>query len=266
MSVQYFLHEGLHIAQTGNPQGVTVVALHGLGGDHAQLMPLLATNPAYCWYFPDLPGHGQSPLLEGTQSIMQFARQVGKVLDTLPGPVVLIGLSMGAAISLRLALDLPGKIARVCLVRPAWVRHPNPPNLSVLVTLAGYLNTHPDRESAKMAFLKDPAYIAVQQAVPGAAMALLHQFDAPDLAIRARLLKEIVASAPLLPEDNLETIKLPVWVVKNERDPLHPDEMANFYQAALPHCQVRTVAPRYTQPRAHEKDMLAVIRSFLERT
>jgi pimeloyl-ACP methyl ester carboxylesterase len=54
----------VHYAQHGS--GTTVLALHGAGVDHREIMgalePLFAERPGYRRVYPDLPGMGRTPL------------------------------------------------------------------------------------------------------------------------------------------------------------------------------------------------------------
>ncbi len=53
----------VHYAQHGS--GMPVLALHGAGVDHREIMaalePLFANRPGYRRLYPDLPGMGRTP-------------------------------------------------------------------------------------------------------------------------------------------------------------------------------------------------------------
>ena len=61
-------------------------------------------------------------------SIAQCATDVAALLDHLDiDAAVLGGISLGAAISMRLAASTPWRIKALILARPAWVDEPAPP-------------------------------------------------------------------------------------------------------------------------------------------
>jgi 3-oxoadipate enol-lactonase len=63
----------------------------------------------------DYPGHGLSPLLE-TRSVTALAREVVRLLDELDiERCSFCGLSLGGAVGMRLALDVPERIERLVL-------------------------------------------------------------------------------------------------------------------------------------------------------
>ncbi|MGE0797453.1 MAG: alpha/beta fold hydrolase [Lautropia sp.] len=67
----------------------------------------------------DLPGHGKSALVDGrpTQATEEFAQHLSSFIEVLqPGPVLLVGHSMGAAISITCAIEHPQSVAGVVAV------------------------------------------------------------------------------------------------------------------------------------------------------
>ena len=70
---------------------------------------------------PDLIGHGRSGAGTEPWTIGANARAVGAVLDASgPGPVVLVGHSMGCRIALQTALNRPDRVAGIVLVDGSW--------------------------------------------------------------------------------------------------------------------------------------------------
>ncbi|MFL6037953.1 MAG: 3-oxoadipate enol-lactonase [Gaiellaceae bacterium] len=63
----------------------------------------------------DHPGHGESPLLE-TRSVPALARELVQLLDELRiERFSFCGLSLGGAVGMQLALDVPGRVERLVL-------------------------------------------------------------------------------------------------------------------------------------------------------
>jgi 3-oxoadipate enol-lactonase len=115
----------------------------------------------------DVLGHGPVAWPPQERSIAQAARHVQQLLEHLgTGPAFVIGVSMGAAVAMRLALDAPALVRGLGLVSP-W-SHPNDHMRAIinrLVRLAevgdmkrhstlllrysfpsGYLEAHPSEE------------------------------------------------------------------------------------------------------------------------
>jgi 3-oxoadipate enol-lactonase len=103
-----------------NPIGTpAVVLLHGLGTDSTswgfQVPALLAkgVRPIIL----DIPGFGKSSYGKGNWNIQGVAAEIARLVENeLPAPLALVGISMGGAIAIRIALDFPDCIERLVLV------------------------------------------------------------------------------------------------------------------------------------------------------
>jgi len=108
----------------GASDGHVVVAVHGLGGSHANwhdLAPLLARRHRVLAV--DLAGHGRTPRAGRSASVRANCMLLGRFLETQVGrPVVLLGNSMGAAISVLHAAAAPQHVAGLALIGPALPR------------------------------------------------------------------------------------------------------------------------------------------------
>jgi pimeloyl-ACP methyl ester carboxylesterase len=108
----------------GPDSGQVVVAVHGLGGSHANwhdLGPLLARSHRVLAV--DLAGHGRTPRAGRSASVRANCQLLGRFLTEVVGrPAVLLGNSMGAAISMLHAAEHPEGVAGLALIGPALPR------------------------------------------------------------------------------------------------------------------------------------------------
>lgn len=94
---------------------------HGFLGTGEDWIPIMkALSSSIRCIAIDLPGHGGSKLLDISQgqslSMDLVVNMLRKVLhDLTPGKVVLVGYSMGARISLYMALKCRNKVSNRCL-------------------------------------------------------------------------------------------------------------------------------------------------------
>jgi pimeloyl-ACP methyl ester carboxylesterase len=108
----------------GNPQGPLLVCVHGLGGaawNWSALAPLLTADARVL--APDLAGHGYTPAVGRRTTVPGNRRLLERFLREVAGePVVLVGNSMGGAISALQAAATPDLVRAVVLVDPALPR------------------------------------------------------------------------------------------------------------------------------------------------
>ena len=97
-------------------QAPTLVLIHGAGGSHLHWPGALRNLAQAEVYALDLPGHGRSGA-KGRSSIADYADSVLGFMDALGlDSVVPIGHSMGSAIALTLALNVPDRVGGLILV------------------------------------------------------------------------------------------------------------------------------------------------------
>lgn len=109
--------------------GPPVVALHGFGASSyswRHLIPTLSKNNEL--HLLDLKGYGQSPKPEdGHYSLFDQAELVVEYMrDHHLTGATLVGLSMGAGVSLVIALKEPALVSRLVLISPISYKQPIP--------------------------------------------------------------------------------------------------------------------------------------------
>jgi len=108
----YFAHEAEDRAANRPP----VLLIHGAGGNHLSWPPQIRRLDDERVYALDLPGHGKSEGI-GRHSIDEYANEVIEFMKVLKlRAAVMIGISMGTAIALTIALKFPKKVLGLGLV------------------------------------------------------------------------------------------------------------------------------------------------------
>ena len=136
--------------------GVPIVHVHGFAISGAYLMPT-ARILAERWLnvVPDLPGYGHSERRDRVLDIPELSVALLAVLDALDiEKAVLVGNSMGCAISLEVAHAAPERVHRLVLVSPAGGVQNRP-----LVRALGQLAKDGLRESPRMMPVALPDYV-----------------------------------------------------------------------------------------------------------
>src|SRR5688500_15818788 len=107
--------DGLDLAVHESGEGPAVLLQHGLGGDARQVEEAWPGLAGWRRVTLDCGGHGASP--NGGASMALFADALAALAEGLDPPVVLGGISMGAALSLRLAVLRPDLVRGLILIR-----------------------------------------------------------------------------------------------------------------------------------------------------
>ena len=98
--------------------GIPVVCIHGYPLDHAIWTPLIPYLKAKArLIFPDLRGHGKSPVLSTPYTMADMAEDILMLIDDLGlSKVLLVGHSMGGYVSLQFARSFPDRMLGLLLV------------------------------------------------------------------------------------------------------------------------------------------------------
>lgn len=108
----------------GPPDGPTFVCVHGLGGHHASFLSiarLLSARGRVLAF--DLPGSGRSPLAGRRTTMSAHRLIIDRFIERMAaGPAVLVGNSMGGALSIMQAAMRPEVVAGLVLISPAVPR------------------------------------------------------------------------------------------------------------------------------------------------
>ena len=222
---------------TGGGTGASVVLLHGLGSCAADWAGQAAVlEPRYRVVCIDLPGHGASPLRPGGLTVESIAHDVAALLDELSGEAVhIVGLSLGACVALRVALEAPRRVRTLTLVNGfARLQPRGPGDLARLATRLLLLGTAPMTSVA--------AHVArglfpwpEQRALYDAAVARLAA--TPRTAYAAAL----GALARFDARGQVAAIRRPTLVVAGDRDRTVPLAAKAWLAAAIPGARLAVV-------------------------
>jgi pimeloyl-ACP methyl ester carboxylesterase len=241
---------------------VTTLLLHGLGADRRQPLDLFGPilDPAERVVAIDVRAHGASDLIGSpadfaidrlATEVAAFVRATDPSLGSVasdradasggagepaagPAKLTVIGISMGAALALRIALLGLLPVERAVFVRPSFDDRSLPPNLRIFPIIGQLL--HDGGAEAAADFRESAHYRQFERASPAGARGLLTQFTAPRAAERAIRLVETPRNRAFT--DDVELAQLSArgirsLVVAAPRDPVHPLETGERWAGAL---------------------------------
>lgn len=249
----FFRHDGLDFHYLDEGRGRPFVFQHGLGADTGQPAGLFRPPDGVRLLALDCRGHGETrPLGDPAKLCFDvFADDLAALLDHLGVERAVIGgTSMGAGIALNFALRYPRRTAGLVLSRPAWLDEPMPPHLAVFPEVARAIRAHGVGKAREM-FRHRPDVAA--------------QFDGPRAEETVAKLERIPADAPNRDRRAWASLRLPVLVLGNRDDIIHPFAFAEELARSIPGAELREITPKSADAALHAAQVQASIRTFLNR-
>ncbi len=225
---------------------MSTLLLHGLGSDRRQPLGIFESvvrdiaGPDERLIAPDVRAHGGF-LAVGDPADFELRRLATEVAEQVRAengdpsePLTVIGISMGAAIGVRIALDDLLPVHRAVFVRPAFDDRSLPDNLRPFPVIGQILADAGPAGADE--FQERAVYREVVEASPAGGRALLAQFQAPDASRRAMRLVEIPRNRAFEHDDELGSLSargIRSLVVGAPRDPVHPFHIAERWAGGL---------------------------------
>ena len=229
--------DGCRLAFADEGSGLPVLWQHGLGADRSQPAEVFPPLHGVRRITMECRGHGESELGDEARiSIAQFTDDAVALLDHLGlEHAVVGGISLGAAIGLRIATLHPERAAGLVLARPAWVDEHGPDHLKIYRDVADLLEIY-GPEDGKTRFEASPRLAAVEAVSPDNAVSMRWFFDRDEPRSTVALLKRIPAEGPGISRDQMQALSVPTLVIGNDRDYVHTlataRELASLIQGA----------------------------------
>ena len=253
----------LSVAKTGD--GRTFVFQHGLCGSASQTAAVFPNDIGWKCQTLECRGHGDSDCGEFTSlSIEQFTQDLAEfIADLNIGPVLVGGISMGAAIALRLAIKHPELVNGLVLARPAWIGDAAPqnlaPNREVAQLLAEYEPTQ-----AKLHFEKSQTAAQLKRDAPDNLASLIGFFGRTPLAETQALLTAIASDGPGVSLSDIAKLNVRTLVIGTAQDAIHPLAMAQELADLISGARLVEITPKSSNPQQYQAEFQSALRRFLQ--
>jgi pimeloyl-ACP methyl ester carboxylesterase len=255
--------DGCLLAYEDAGEGMPVLWQHGLGADRTQPAEVFPTIPGIRRLTLECRGHGNSELGDTLRlSIATFAADAIALLDHLGirQPIV-GGISLGAALSMRLAALHPGRVAGLILARPAWVVGPSA-TMAPFLEIEALLEEFGAHEGA-VRFEASACLAAVAAVSPDNAESLMSFFSRPNPASTIALLSTIPRDSPGIDAETIATIRVPTLIIGSHHDYVHPLAYAERLQHLLPHATLRVITAKSINKDQYKLDFREALGRFL---
>jgi pimeloyl-ACP methyl ester carboxylesterase len=258
-------HAGLKFAVSEIGDGPAMLFQHGLCGNASQTAEVFPTESGWRCLTLECRGHGRSEAGSPEQfSIATFAEDVASLIEAQAlVPVVLGGISMGAAIALHLAVRRPELIRALVLARPAWIDEKAPSNLHPNFVVGDLLGRCPPDE-ARTRFEASDLARQLQIEAPDNLSSLLNLFSREPHSVTRELLRRISADGPGLNRGEIAAICVPTLVIGHIRDFVHPLALAQALFAMIPSAKMLEITPKAQSIEAYRQDFSHGLSTFLK--
>jgi pimeloyl-ACP methyl ester carboxylesterase len=259
-----FDHDGLRFHYRDEGQGLPFVFQHGLGGDLSQPFSLYQPPPGIRLLGFDARGHGQTrPLGEVNKlRIATLADDLAAFLDHHGiARAVMGGISLGAAVAVNVALRFPERVLGLVLSRPAWVDGPLPENARLFAMIARLIRDLGAKEGLER-FVRSPEYQTMERESPDCARSLIGQFEQPRAEECVERLERLGGDSPCRDRADYRRITVPVLVLGNRRDPIHPWACAELIAQLIPGAEFRELTPKSVSLAAHTANVQEALDTF----
>ena len=260
----FIASDGVKLALHERGDGATPFFFqHGLCGAAAQPAEVTPELNSLRLLTLECRGHGRSEAGDPIKfSIEQFADDVAEVISERGRPVILGGISMGAAISLRLAIKRPELIRALVLARPAWVTESAPENMKPNA-LVGELLSKMSLREAEEHFLKSSIAQHLEAEAPDNLQSLKAFFHRAPQHITAALLSRISADGPGVDRTQLAKISVPTLVIGHEEDLIHPLSYAKDLANLIPNSELVLITSKTRDKARYVLDFQNALSRFL---
>jgi sugar phosphate isomerase/epimerase len=240
-------------------EGRPVVFRHGLGGDDAQvaeMFPALGfrrlTLECRAQGYSEAGGAASFSIAAFTGDVMAFAESRGLAR------LAVGGISMGAAIALRIAVRWPERITALILARPAWLWERAPSNMQVFVELSRYL-----ADGRRADFEASDAARLLGAEAPDNLVSLRKFFESRDQLNTARLLAAIAADGPGITEKEVRALNVPALAIGTAMDLIYPISHARTLAGMISGARFTQITPKVTDRPRHAAEFGAAVSAFL---
>ncbi|GLQ10693.1 alpha/beta hydrolase [Devosia yakushimensis] len=243
--------------------GTPILFQHGLCGDINQTREAVPASLRLITLECRAHGASETGLLNNL-SIATFAADIAALITELGlGPIILGGISMGAALATRLAVYRPDLVHALALVRPAWLAAAAPPNMQPNAEVGALLAQMPV-DAARAAFRASPTYGHLAKTAPDNLASLMGFFQRTPITTTAALLQAIAADGPGITEPDLAALTIPTLVIGTQHDAIHPWSMAKRLAALIPGAKLLEATPKSIDKPGYLADLHTALAAFSE--
>ncbi|MDR5826201.1 alpha/beta hydrolase [Caballeronia sp. LZ043] len=265
MSEGFFItSDGCRLAYVDEGKGLPVFWQHGLGADRKQPAEVFPSIPGIRRITLECRGHGASELGDSSAiSIEQFSSDLIALCDHLSIKRAAIGgISLGAAVALRIAVLHPGRVSALILARPAWVSEDAPPQLRIYNDVSVLLETYGIEEGSRR-FGRSELLQEIEVTSPDNANSLRSFFARPNTKSTIQLLSRIPLQGPGVGRQSISHLVVPTLIIACGEDFVHPISTALALKELISGANFQQITSKTVNRDRYVSEFESVIKQFV---
>lgn len=256
-----FTHNGITFYYEISGEGEPLILLHGLGGDLNQPRGLIEPITNIQLVFLDQRAHGKTNIDSLDQTTFDhLADDVIALADHLGFETFRIGgISMGAAVSVNLAIRYPDRIKALVLIRCAWIAAPMEETYQLWYRELAWHLKHSDYN----VFCNSQVFAEIKEKSPQTGETFSRLFGEQASLQYPGKYAVIPRQQPFRNSSDLEKITVPALILFNAKDPIHAYEYGAFYKKHILSSAAYEVTSKVDSSEKHKEEVNQYIRDFL---
>lgn len=263
----YFEHNEICFYYRTTGKGIPFVFLHGMGGSTRQVEKLFTPPPGIRMVYIDQRGNGNTEI--GKLEELNFGTLADDVYSLCEylglKEIVLGGISMGAAVAARFAVEHGEMVKALVLIRPAWNHFP----MEVEVRekyhfIAELVEKYEDMESAVLEYKRWDKFRLLKKDAPDTAKSLLGHFKEKNIKRTYQKLKMLPEQSPFHNPGELKKIQCPALILASHNDPIHKYQYGTYYRDYIPNARLSDIVSKNEDRQMYYKQIQEYIEKFLK--
>jgi len=236
---------------------------HGLGATQAQVAEVFPDSSQLRRITMECRGHADSELgAPEALSIQQFADDAIVLLDHLGvRRAVVGGISLGAAIALRLAVCYPERVSEQIVARPAWINEAAPESLRIYIDVAELLAQYGPEQGLERLKATERYRLVMRESPDNAASMRSFFHREPESTVA--LLSRIPAQGIGVTREQISRLALPTLVIANEGDYVHSIATATAVAELIPGARLKIIPSKNSNRDAYVQAFKSALDEFL---
>ena len=255
-----FTNKGIVFEYETMGEGTPFLFLHGLGGGIGQIKGTFIETPGIQLITINQQGHGGSGVSWDTFGFDALADDAVALLDHLGIETAVIGgISMGAAVSVNIAVRYPERVKALLLIRNAWTCVPMAPDRILAYADMGRCL----QEGGEELFKTTGGWDIVREPSAYTRNAFLLPFGEEPNIRNWQKFCILPSMAPIPDEKCLEKIKVPVHIGACRNDFCHPYGYGVWYHEKIAGSVLTEIPDKDTDGKRHKQMINDVIKELI---